>query len=187
MQDIETERLLIRPLTMDDLEPLFNLYRRPELMRYITGRPRTLAMTKSRLVDHITDHMSYGFGLCAAIEKSSGRMIGRCGIEPVPQHERVDGNLAWLFLREYWNMGLSTEFARAAIPVAFHELGLERVFATAHPANVASIRVMEKVGLVFVRSRSNSVMYELWRDQAPEQQARSSNESPDLHGPPPSA
>lgn len=166
MQDFETARLLIRPLTMDDLEPLYDLYRRPELMRYISGAPRSYAVTKSRLTDHITDYARYGFGLGAAIEKSSGRMIGRCGIEPVPRDNRIDGNLAWLFLRTYWNQGFATEFARAAIPVAFEELGLRRVFATAHPANLASIRVMEKVGLVFVRATSRSVMYELWRGQA---------------------
>ncbi len=174
MEIFETARLRLRPLTLDDLDALYDLYRRPELMQYITGAPRSVAVTEQRLHDHVADHQKYGFGLCAALDKKSGRFIGRCGVEPVVRDGRLDGNLAWLFLREFWNRGLATEFAGAMISIAFDQLHLKRVIASADRRNVASIRVMDKVDMVRVRVDARGVLYERWHDHLPAATLRTS-------------
>lgn len=144
---LETNRLLLRPLCMADLDDLYRLYRDPKLMCYITGQPRSYAKTKERLRHHISDHERHGFGLYATILKATDTMIGRCGIEPVVKAEGLEGDIAWMFAQPYWGRGLATEFARAMIPYAFQQFKLRRIFATADHRNVASIRVMEKVGM----------------------------------------
>jgi ribosomal-protein-alanine N-acetyltransferase len=160
---IETERLFLRPLQLGDLDDLFSLYGDPELMKYITGQPRDYQETYTRLKAHITDHQAYGFGLCAAILKSSGEIIGRCGLEPVESSNILQGDLAWMFKQEYWGQGLATEFGQAMIAYGFAHLPIQRIFATADHANLASIKVMKKLGMTFVRSDQRGVEYELWR------------------------
>ena len=91
-------------------------------------------------------------------------MIGRCGLEPKLGDEGIEGDLAWMFQPEYWELGLATEFARAMIPAGFGELGLKRIFASAQHQNAASIRVMQKLGMQRVRHDERGVEYELRRD-----------------------
>lgn len=113
----ETERLILRPLSMEDLNDLYLLYCRPELMQYITGRPRTFQETQERLLHHMVDHQQYGFGLCAAVDKVTGKTIGRRGMESVLGPDGMEGD-------------------------------------------IASIRVMQKVGMRWLKSTPCEVEYE---------------------------
>lgn len=166
MDTFETERVIYRPLVMDDLYDLYELYRQPTLMRYISYQPRSFRLTKMRLEDHIREHQQYGFGLCAAILKSNGRMIGRCGLQPSPKKRgRMDANIAWLFEEAYWNQGLATEFARAMIQIGFEQLRITRIYARADQRNQPSIRVMEKAGMRFYHETLGEVLYECWNEK----------------------
>jgi RimJ/RimL family protein N-acetyltransferase len=163
MDHIETERLFLRPLQLGDLDDLFALYGDRQVMKYITGQPRDYEATYTRLKAHIADHQSYGFGLCAAILKKTGEMIGRCGLEPVESSNILQGDLAWMFKQHYWGQGLATEFGRAMIAYGFAHLPVQRIFATADHANLTSIKVMKKLGMNFVKSDQRGVEYDLWR------------------------
>jgi RimJ/RimL family protein N-acetyltransferase len=70
----------LRPLRDGDLQDLHAHYGDRDLMRFITGAPRTLAQTTSRLSAHLDDHRRHGFGLCAVFFKDGDKMIGRCGL-----------------------------------------------------------------------------------------------------------
>jgi len=162
MENIETKRLLLRPLILEDMDKLFELYGDFQLMQYITGQPRDYEETYARLSAHIADHEAYGFGLCAAILKNSGEMIGRCGLEPVKKSNSIHGDIAWMFKKDYWNQGLATEFGEAMIAYGFSYLPIDRIFATADHANTASVKVMKKLGMVYVQSTKRGVEYEIW-------------------------
>jgi len=157
----ETEHLILRPLNQGDFAGLYALYGDPEMMRYITGEARTAEKTAVRLQAHIADHEQYGFGLCAAILKSSGAMIGRCGAEPRLRETGLEGDLAWMFKRPFWGQGLATEFGIGMIAYAKANLSPIRLFATADPANAASIQVMHKLNMSFVKEDAYEVEYEL--------------------------
>jgi ribosomal-protein-alanine N-acetyltransferase len=154
---------------MADLEDLLALYSQPELMRYITGQPRSYEETKERLNAHIADHERHGFGLCAAILKATGQMIGRCGLEPVESKVGTVGTIAWMFKEEYWGQGLAAEFGRAMVSYGLEKLGLTRISATADHRNLASIAVMRRIGMRYVRSTERGVEYGICR---PEQSNR---------------
>ena len=162
MEPFETKRLLLRPLELTDLDDLHNLYSRLRVMKYITGSARSYQKTSERLKHHIADHQQYGFGLCAAILKETSAMIGRCGLEPVEEDHGMEGDLAWMFLPEYWGQGLATEFGEAQIEYGFGQLGLVRIFATANKNNSASIRVMEKLGMTLAEASDRRVEYEIF-------------------------
>ena len=162
LQPFETKRLLLRPFKWTDLADLHRLYSSKEVMRYVID-PRDLRGSRERLEKHSADRETYGFGLFAAILKAKDMFIGRCGLDPVIKDGELQGDLAWMFFPDYWGRGLATEFGRKMIDIAFSRLGLSRVFATAHVNNIASIRVMEKLGMGYAGSKAGRVEYEQFR------------------------
>jgi ribosomal-protein-alanine N-acetyltransferase len=148
--DIETERLLLRPITVADLEPLHSLYSDPLLMRYIIGRPRTREETRPCLEEHAADHAQYGIGLYLTYLRATGELVGRCGLSPLEEAGGLAGGLAWMFRPAWWGQGLATEFARAFVPFAFARAPFTRLVAHADHRNDVSINVMRKLGMRYV-------------------------------------
>lgn len=160
LQVFETKRMLFRPFVWDDLDDLYKLYSSKKVMRYVSV-PRTYEETRQRLAKHINDRKTFGFGLLAAIWKLDNSFIGRCGLDPVIYSGEVQGDLAWMFLPEHWGKGLATEFGQQMIEIGFCDLGLKRIFATAHRDNLASIRVMEKLSMTYVSRQEQRLEYEI--------------------------
>ena len=82
----------------------------------------------------------------AVVLRTEGRLIGACTIA-VRTDELHQGELWYLMNRRYWGHGHTTEAARAVLEYSFKELELHRVYATCRAANLASIRVLEKLGM----------------------------------------
>jgi ribosomal-protein-alanine N-acetyltransferase len=160
MKPIFTPRLILKPLTEHDLEPLHRLTGSDRLMRYISGAGNTVEETQARLIKDLGYHSEFGFGLCLCDWRETGEVIGRAGIIPHPTESGLEGELAWLFAEEWWGRGLATEVATALIDHG-RSLGLSRIFALANPKNVASIRVMQKLGMAQVHSSTSEVEYQL--------------------------
>jgi RimJ/RimL family protein N-acetyltransferase len=143
MDPILTARLRLRPLTLDDLRPLHALLGDHGTMRFISGIGNTPWQTRARLRLDVGLHATFGFGLCLAEWRESGEAIGRAGIVPHCGRHGVEGELAWLFAPSWRGRGLATEAGAALIDFARSGLSLHRLYAEAHPDNIASIRVME--------------------------------------------
>ena len=156
----ETDRLLLRPFLDDDLLDLARLYSSPVVMEFVAPT-RDLDQTKVRMKKHIADLESHGFGLLAAIDKSSDKLIGRCGLDPEFVNGELQGELAWMFFPEYWGKGLATEFGVKMLEVGFDELSLRRIFAHAKLNNGASVRVMNKIGMKYVGRNDDELEYEV--------------------------
>ena len=166
----ETERLIFRPFKSDDLDDLFSLYREPELMQYITGKPRTFAKTRERLQKHMAEYKKFGFGLFAAVLKENGEMVGRCGLEAVEKGAVLEGELAWMYKKEHWGKGFASEFGAAMIEQGFQHFPIKRMFARAYHKNAASIRVMQKLGMQYCglekEEGEDIVIYEIYPTNA---------------------
>jgi RimJ/RimL family protein N-acetyltransferase len=91
---------------------------------------------------HWADH---GFGLLAVVDRSSGRVVGEAGLQLLEGGPDVE--LGYTLSRAAWGRGYATEAASAVLRWAFVGLGLERVVAVADPANAASLRVLDKIGM----------------------------------------
>lgn len=148
--ELETERLLLRPLGSDDTAELAAINADPEVMRYIgNGEARDLAQTEA-LVAKVAAHWdAHGWGAFAVRERDTGDLAG-LGILATPSFlpEILPATeVGWRIGRDRWGRGYAPEAARAVIGFAFGELGLDRVVSCIHSENAASIRVAEKLGM----------------------------------------
>lgn len=148
---LETERLIIRELAMDDLEPFHAVFGDAEVMARIpSGVSRDLDHSAERLRWMIDHQKQHGFSLWAIVERSSDEMIGTCGLILV-EGKGPDVELAYHLARSRWGNGYGGEAAAACIDYGLGELELERIIAVADPMHFVSRRVMEKVGMSFER------------------------------------
>jgi RimJ/RimL family protein N-acetyltransferase len=145
---LEIPRLLLRRWRDADREPFARLNSDPRVMEFM---PASLSREESdRLVDRIEAHFeACGFGLFAAELRRERSFIGFVGLS-VPDfqaHFTPCVEIGWRLAAEHWNQGFPTEGARAVLANAFGPLALEEVVSFTVPANVASRRVMEKIGM----------------------------------------
>lgn len=146
MTKIETPHLWLRPIALADLDDLAEIYSAPEVMRYrLISQPASWKQTQSSLESYLAHWEQHGFGRWATIHKANQRLIGHCGLEYLASLDEVEVN--YLLAREYWGQGLATESAIALLNYGFETLQLERLVALAMPENLASRRVMEKIGM----------------------------------------
>ena len=147
---LETERLILRRLTLDDLDALFALYRDPEVRRYFPEGTLTYEETKEEL-EWIIDFQygQHGFGLWATIHKETGKFLGRCGLIPWTIEGYSEVEVAYLLDKAYWGQGLATEAALAIVDYAFEQLQLPRLICMFYPENTASANVARKMGMTF--------------------------------------
>lgn len=150
---LETPRLLLRRLEPGDLQPLFALYRDPEIRRHYPDGTRTLEQTREELEWFLHGHPRHPeLGLWATIEKSSGAFLGRCGLLPWTIGGTPEVELAFMIAKPRWGEGLATEAALGIIDHARDVLGLERLICLIAPENQRSAAVARKVGMNFERA-----------------------------------
>lgn len=147
---VETQRLLLRRLTLSDLDALFTLYCDPEVRRYFPEGTLSYEETKEEL-EWIIDvyYGQHGFGLWATIHKETGEFIGRCGLLPWIIEGQSEVEVAYLLARAYWGQGLGTEAAQAILEYGFDQLPVERLICLIDPENQASVRVATKIGMTY--------------------------------------
>lgn len=152
---LETERLLLRQFTPDDVDNLYNLNNDPEVMRYVTGG---LSVPREDIErDFLPAYLAYyeryeGYGFWAVVEKAGGDFLGWFHLRPHSGDPPDQPELGYRLKRSAWGKGYATEGSAALIDKGFAELGARRIVASAYGENVASRRVMEKVGMTLVRT-----------------------------------
>ena len=143
---LETARLRIRSFEPErDAEPLHELWGDAEAMQFIPGGAReSVAETRERL-ESLPGRAPEGLGFWALEELESGRLVGGVGLFPLGW-EGPEVELAYHVVPSAWNRGYASEAASALLDMAWQE-GVDQVVAVAMPGNVASRRVMEKLGM----------------------------------------
>lgn len=145
---IETDRLLLRAKTLADVPPLAVIRADPDYARHLSGHPATLGQVRASVERDIDHQARVGFSMWTAVLARSGEVIGDIGLQ-LFEWTGPEVEIGWRLARAYWGHGYATEGGRAAWQLAFDRFGLDRVIAVAQPANAASIRVMEKLGMTF--------------------------------------
>jgi RimJ/RimL family protein N-acetyltransferase len=146
---IETDRLLLRTFTSDDAPLIYQLNLDPEVTRYTLDPMVSIDQAKEVLENIILPQYAlYNHGRWATHTKSNMDFIGWCGLKMRPELNEID--LGYRFLKASWGNGYATEAAYACIKYGFEELHLQRIVGRALPGNLASIRVLEKIGMNYV-------------------------------------
>lgn len=145
---IQTERLILREFTLDDAEDVLAFASHPEVTRY-TGDAGLVTCIEdaTRVITDtwFVDYSKHGFGRLAVVDKQTGRVIGFCGLKYLHELDEID--IGYRFLPEYWGRGIATEAAHAAMRHGREVLNLKNIIGLVMPDNIASHRVLEKIGL----------------------------------------
>ena len=156
---IETERLSLRELTMDDKADLAKILRDPESMKYYPS-PFTEKQVEGWITWNIENYAKYKHGLWAVILKESDLFLGDCGITM----QEIEGEhlpeLGYRINKEHCNKGYATEAAKACLDYAFNVLKYDTIYTYTKSDNLPSMRVAEKNGMRFVKYFEKEVMGE---------------------------
>jgi len=149
---IETERLLMRPLNMNDVDALYKLDSDPLVMKYLGNRPvKNLDEVNFYLKTILRQYELYDIGRWAVMEKSTREMIGWAGLKYM--NEETNGHkdfydVGYRFRPEFWGKGYATEATNAWIDYAKKYLNIQTLYASAHIENIASQNVLKKCGFI---------------------------------------
>lgn len=142
---LETERLILREWTREDVAALFEICRNAEVMLHIGNRkPYENIDAAAEFLNWATAYQNdNGYCRWAVIEKSSGKIIGSCGFA---RRKMEDVELGYLFAREVWGKGFATEAARACLRYGFEKLKFAKIIALTDVDHAVSQKVLKKIG-----------------------------------------
>jgi ribosomal-protein-alanine N-acetyltransferase len=170
---LESERLVFRSHEAGDLEAFCAMEGDAEVRRYVGGAPRNRDVAEQRFWNGPMVPVTGRLAMWATVLKPEGSYVGRCGLYPHLRGEvRVadEAVLGFYLARAFWGRGLATEAGRAFVGFGFGELGLKRIVTAVDTRNVASVRVLEKLGFVverFEEGPRSFYHFELLRPGAP--------------------
>jgi [ribosomal protein S5]-alanine N-acetyltransferase len=151
---IETERLILRELSAADAQGMFELDSDPAVHQYLGNTPVTNIEQARDVVRFIQQqYIDNGIGRFAVIEKSTQAFIGWAGFKLVKEitNAHIDFyDIGYRLIKKYWRQGFATEAAKAWLDYGFGVMNLSDIFAMADADNLASKKVLEKIGLNYV-------------------------------------
>ena len=152
MKILETERLVLRRVGVDDAEFILEVLNEPSFVENIGDRNvRTVEQARAYIADRfVGSYERHGFGMYLVEAKEDGAPLGICGLVKRDSLEDVD--VGYAFVPRHWGKGYAVESASAVLEYARESLGIPRVVAITKPDNEASIRVLEKIGLRYERT-----------------------------------
>lgn len=148
--EIKTARLIIRPLTEADTAAIHDLWVSPGVRRFLWDDEVIAFEQAAAIVEQsLAQFAATGGGLWGARLNGDDELAGFCGYWHF--HEPPELELLYGIGEAHWRKGLATEMAGAMIRHGFDGLGFKRIQASTDAANIASIRVMEKAGMQFLK------------------------------------
>lgn len=148
---IETERCLIRPLSLADAAGIFELDSNPNVHTFLGKNPIKTIEDAENVIKFIQkQYIDLGIGRWAVIDRANGDFIGWTGfkyiIEPINNHANYH-DFGYRLIERYWGKGIATETGKACIKYAFETLNLEVINGICEVGNIGSVNVLQKCGL----------------------------------------
>lgn len=150
---LTTDRLVLRPLTLDDLDDLADLHAEESFWRYPYRRSWSRSETRTFLQGTIRDYGDPGFAVSAVVVAESGELAGWAGLSiPTFLPEILPAvEVGWRLGERHRGLGYATEAGRAWVDYGFETLGLESIVSIYEPENRASGAVMRRLGFTLER------------------------------------
>lgn len=171
MNVLETNRLQLMPWRHADFAAFRPIATDPEVMRYISdGAPWSDEKIREFVRRQMRHESTRRFCLWRIARKPDGKMLGFCDLQPVMLEGHPEVEIGWWLAKNCWGRGLASEAARLAMRFAFARANLHRVSAIARAENLASVRIMKKLGMRFERESTHKgipvVVYSIERAPA---------------------
>ncbi|AYG00071.1 GNAT family N-acetyltransferase [Lactococcus allomyrinae] len=162
-ETFETNRLILRKISLADAEDMFEFTSDPEVARYVTYPPHeNLDITKDGIVNYFIPNRLENWGI---VDKATNKVIGTIAL----WIKGDSGTFGWALNRNYWGKGLMPEAASVLRDFAFNTLKLNVIIADHYAVNQKSGRVMEKVGMhkigriwIYMKKEEKSVLADYW-------------------------
>ncbi|WP_457618259.1 GNAT family N-acetyltransferase [Lutibacter sp.] len=148
---LETDRLILREFELSDLQAVYNFASDVEVQKYTGDTILTdLNQAKDIIINvWFSDYKKYGYGRWAVVLKPENKVIGFAGLKYLPELNETD--VGFRFLPEYWGIGIATEVSKEILKYGFEILKLEKIIGIVIPENVASSKVLKKLGFNFYK------------------------------------
>lgn len=146
---LETPRLILRDFKQEDVSQLAPILATPQVMKFSPTGPLSESQTQARINSFINSYQAYGFGKWAVIFKNSGMLIGYCGIAMEEIDNLNQPEIGFRLTPAYWGKGLATEATSMAVQYGLEQLKLPYLLGMVERANLASVRVLEKLGMEY--------------------------------------
>ncbi len=147
---LETERLFLRELTINDAETVYLLNLDKDVIKYTGDNSFDSVESARQFLTNYDHYKKYGFGRWAVINKPDNEFLGWCGLKYSIDSDEHD--IGFRFFKRFWNKGFATESAKACIDLGFNKYSMSTIVGRAMKDNISSIRVLEKIGLTFHKS-----------------------------------
>ncbi|MEM9419687.1 MAG: GNAT family N-acetyltransferase [Planctomycetota bacterium] len=152
--EIETERTLLRPYRLSDLDEAFLVVGDAETMSFYP-QPYTRDQVRQIIEKNIRTYQEAGYGLFAVRDKKIGCFLGDCGITVQIIDGREELEVGYRIGKEYWGQGIAPEAAKAMIRYGFETLGLEKLYSYMAKDHHQSRRTAEKTGMTLEKEYNN--------------------------------
>lgn len=146
MPDLKTDRLLLRDFLPTDVPGVHAYAADEQVCRYMDWGPNTLEQTRVFVEDTMAAASRPARESFTWAVTAGGEVLGACSVT-ITSAEHLRGELGYVLARRFWGRGYATEAAESVLGFAREELGLQRVEATCRPANIASQRVLRRIGM----------------------------------------
>ncbi|APY07194.1 GNAT family N-acetyltransferase [Winogradskyella sp. J14-2] len=160
---LETNRLLLRELSLSDAENIYNLNLNPDVIKYTGDTAFKSIEDAHKFLKNYLDYKLNGYGRWAVMQKKTNSFIGFCGLKFNPEDNQTD--IGFRFFEDMWNRGYATESARACLDYCFERYNLKQIIGRAMKVNLNSIKVLEKIGLKYKKDieldGEEAVLYEI--------------------------
>lgn len=147
---LQTERTILRNLTIDDAKDFYELNLDDDVLKFTGDKPFDSIETAKNFLMNYDQYEKYGVGRFAVIDKQNLNFIGWCGLKYNSEMDEYD--VGFRFFKQYWNKGFATETAQRCLAFGFQELKINRIVGRAMKDNTASVKVLEKIGMTFVKN-----------------------------------
>ena len=147
----QTEHLIIREFQVLDIEPLAKILAKAEVMRFSPTGVLSTKQTAVKIQRFLDSYQKNGYGTYALIHHQSKHLIGYCGITVEEIGEKSENKLDYRLDSEFWGKDLEAEAAKACLKYGFEKLNLDYVLGIVKPEDKVSIKILEKVGMDFVK------------------------------------
>ena len=147
---LTTPRLMLRPFTTDDINPLHRILNQPDILQFFPNPESPPIERVQQIIEKQLAHWEeHNLGWWAVVPQGGSELIGWNGLQYLPETDEVE--VGYLLSNQFWGRGYATEGAKASIQFGFENFKFGEIIGLTHPENLASQNVLKKCGMQFTQ------------------------------------
>lgn len=149
---LTTPRIILRAFTSEEITRLHQILLNPNVLRYFPSSDPPSFDKVQKLVEKQQKHWDeHGYGWWALSLAEGDQLMGWCGLNFLPETSEIE--LKYLLAETFWGRGIATEASRVSLKYTLTDTEIDTIIGLVHPENIASQRVLEKVGMSLVERK----------------------------------